>query len=141
MKKIAVESVSGPEAHDQDTKHNEIVRNDPLLSVIVELVEAQADDGPKTVSITLFVGGFMVTGELITFKEYAEGTGFGKFVELLDSEQPQPPISPTARMFIHLKNAQFLSGVHTPIPDGAGVYWRGRLSEVGGFCHGKMVVS
>jgi hypothetical protein len=140
MKKILLDSASGAEADSQNTRYDEIVRTDPLLSIIVELVEAQSDEGLKNISITLFVGGFMVTGKLVTFKEYAEGTSFGKFAELLEKEQPDVPISPTTRMHIHLKHAKFLSGAHKPIPDGEGVFWRGRLSEVGGFCHGEIAV-
>ncbi|MBP0716154.1 hypothetical protein J8I33_22850 [Burkholderia sp. AcTa6-5] len=40
--------------------------------------------------------------------------------------------------YIHIKGARFFSNSGNPIPGNGGVWWRGRISEVDGFCLGEL---
>ncbi|MDX7860227.1 MULTISPECIES: gas vesicle accessory protein GvpU [Aeromonas] len=104
--------------------------------------------------ITLTVGGTLVSGQLISGKEY-----FDHLADLLhQDDQVEGSVSNTLSremkwmseniysdpdsnktVYIHLKDAQHYSGV-TPLPTNGG-YWRGRLCDVSGFTLGSMSVS
>lgn len=108
--------------------------------------------------ITLNVGGFLVSGQLIGGKEYFESFGsdfagaffttfpnngedaenikasFARNGEIYSSndEVEVPPPN-----YIHLKDAKFHNTNGEPIPSNRGVLWRGRLSGVDGFSLGS----
>ncbi|HHQ4529688.1 TPA: gas vesicle accessory protein GvpU [Aeromonas hydrophila] len=104
--------------------------------------------------ITLTVGGTLISGQLISGKEY-----FDYLANLLRrDEHAEDSVSNTLSremkwmseniysnpdsnktVYIHLKDAQHYSGV-TPVPTNGG-YWRGRLCDVSGFTLGAMSVS
>ncbi|MEJ2046344.1 MAG: hypothetical protein P8X74_22405 [Reinekea sp.] len=106
-----------------------------------------------TFGITLNVGGFLVSGQLVGGKEYFEGFGgdfagvfagsesaeniqesFAKHGDIYsaDNETPPPP------SYIHIKEAKFFNTNGNPIPGNRGVWWRGRLSQVDGFSLGSL---
>lgn len=114
---------------------------DPILGLYIDLVELiEGGDGPT--SITLCVGGMLVSGEIISADEYHEATGFARVLEKLrQHEDSEERMFLQARRFIHLKNARFFMGAHSGIPNNKGVLWRGRLSEVTGFNTGLLSAS
>lgn len=128
---------------------------DPILATFVSMMEARkiAD-----VTVTLWTGGVLVSGRIASLTEYLDGTAetfdraasdpsksFGEVVRILIDNLPD--VDPEAelaedkalRRFIHLRNAQtFAPGTGHPIPSGAGVWWRGRLDAVDGWCFGEL---
>ena len=108
------------------------------------------------IGITLNVGGFLVSGTLISGNKYFEGfaTEFsGAFreqdvaEEIRDTiskfgdiyrpkEHSEPELPPPS--FIHLKEARFFHTNGNPLPMNRGVLWRGRLLEVSGFFLGQL---
>ena len=114
-----------------------------------------ANDGVG-VSLTLNVGGLLVTGNLVSGKEYfiEFGKVFAKAIDPEDGEnakgiresyemmaqdvygQDESKSSPPT--YLHMKNAKYysVSGDSLPNNDETSL-WRGRISEVGGFSLGS----
>lgn len=107
--------------------------------------------------VTLQVGGFLISGIIVSGRRYFEGFAseyasvftdqetadlvrqtFSKGGEIYTTadEDPQEPIYPPA--FIHLEQARFFNTSGKPIPANRGVFWRGRISEVSGFILGRL---
>ncbi|MRG90324.1 hypothetical protein GF068_00060 [Polyangium spumosum] len=108
-----------------------------------------------SLGVTLQVGGLLVSGTLVSGHKYFSGVGaelaaatpgsdetkerlrstisrLGEnFTKPADGNEPKP-----LPQYIHLKEARFFHVGGKPIPSNNGVWWRGRLSEVGGFCLG-----
>jgi len=122
---------------------------DWFLQNLVNMVNS----GGFSLDITLNVGGFLVSGQMIGGKAYFEGFGsdfasaienpkiaasieaaFAKNGEIYSLEGEMPP-SPS---YIHIMNARFFNTNGNPIPDNRGVWWRGRLSQVDGFSLGSL---
>jgi hypothetical protein len=122
----------------------EVAQTDWFLQALVDL----ADNSNQEFDITLQVSGMLVSGRLVSAKSYFEGFAedfaspisgdyaesmkklFMQFVET-DENQLFP-------QFVHLKNARFFNIGGNPIPMNRGVWWRGRICEVGGFCAGSI---
>jgi hypothetical protein len=107
--------------------------------------EQQAD-----LSLTVMVGGTLVTGLLISEREYFSrvGTMFSREVPDLSPEgresldrfwstwadrREQPPERSVTPAFLHLADAHVIVGDGIGIPRPAGVLWRCRLGAVDGF--------
>lgn len=143
-----------PEPESEDEVEPQLVRHeaDWMLEMLVDM----ANDGLET-GITLQVSGFLVSGSLVSGKQYFEGIGteygnavpgesgqtlkasfssLGNIYADLDHAKKKGIKVPTPN-YIHLKEARFF---HTgaPIPGNRGVWWRGRLSEVAGFALGSL---
>jgi hypothetical protein len=102
-------------------------------------------------TLTLWVGGAIVSGTLVGASVYLEGISV--LLEDLDSERVLTSSFrrlsehlQEARMdvpdgdvpaFIHLRGAHSLSPSGAAIPTGPGVWWRGRLDAVDGWCIGE----
>lgn len=104
--------------------------------------------------MTLTVGGTLISGTLIGVRQYfdevsaffANPFDSGKYPDIKEtfrqigeqcscvspSEQTETP------SYIHLKNVNFATIDGNPIPENAGSWWRGRLSEVQGFTPGRL---
>ena len=126
------------------------LRTDWFLQYLVSLVR----NSPMEFGITLQVSGMLVSGQLVSHKTYFEGLaialseGLEKFPDLADTFKTGIPsfgVTPAniesnvdipMPQFIHLKNAKLINTAGHDIPRGAGVWWRGRISEVGGFILG-----
>lgn len=122
---------------------------DWFLQNLVNIVNS----GGLSFGVTLNVGGFLVSGQLVGGKEYFEGFGsdfagafsdsesaeyiqksFAKHGEIYSSDkETSPPPS-----YIHLKEAKFFNTNGNPIPGNRGIWWRGRLSQVDGFSLGSL---
>ena len=114
------------------------LRTDWFLQYLVSLVR----NSPMEFGITLQVSGMLVSGQLVSHKTYFEGLaialseGLEKFPDLADTLNIESNVDIPMPQFIHLKNAKLINTAGHDIPRGAGVWWRGRISEVGGFILG-----
>lgn len=103
-------------------------------------------------SITLNVGGFLISGNLIGGKKYFDKfaaefsnavkdkseaevikSALSKNGEIYSSDEVEMPLP----VFIHLEDARFFSTQGKPIPNN-GVLWRGQISKVDGFTLGGL---
>ncbi|MFL1806044.1 gas vesicle accessory protein GvpU [Plesiomonas shigelloides] len=136
---------------EEKNEVTQVIRIDDKDWFLQSLVN-MANGGVLSFGITLNVGGFLVSGELIGGKAYFEGFGsdfasglsdssiadqvkasFAQHGEIYSSnENPSPPA------YIHLKDARFFNSNGNPIPGNRGVWWRGRISEVDGFSLGSL---
>jgi len=133
--------------------------NDWFLQLLVSLVNGKSG---VSFSITLNIGGSIISGDMISGQEYFETfadsvskglelsglesvaprtrEAFLKFAEIYNKDNPNDnEINKRQPSFIHLKNTKFFHPGKPPIPDGEGFLWRGRISEIGGFSLGKLV--
>lgn len=117
------------------------------------LVDAANGCDRTVIGITLQVGGFLVSGMLASGRMYFEELGadyastvseetaemvretFAKCGEIYKSTDDENPDLPQPT-YVHLKEARLFNAAGKPIPENHGVWWRGRLSEVSGFCLG-----
>jgi hypothetical protein len=123
---------------------------DWFLQILVNMA-----NGGLRVGLTVQVSGFLVSGELCGGRDYFDGMAEefvggiqgiddpesirNSFARLRDEYYPQVPVDKKADpSFIHLKNARFFNTAGNPIPGNGGVWWRGRISEVGGFILGLL---
>lgn len=127
---------------------------DWFLQNLVNMVNAKDIE----LGITLNVGGFLVSGRLVSGQKY-----FGGFGEDLGSSFNDPEIrrnieqsyaqlggiytagrkpdeSITPPNYLHLMNARFVHTTGEAIPSDGGVWWRARISEVSGFFLGTLGV-
>lgn len=128
-------------------------QQDWLLQTLVDIVNATQ----VRIGITLQTGGMLVSGMLVSGKDFFEGfaanfaSGFPshdegvenikqRFVDFGDIYAPQEGETPMEYPphFVHLANARFFGAADNPIPGRPGVWWRGRLSEVSGFLLGTL---
>ena len=133
----------------------EVSQTDWFLQSLVNI----AHDVNLEIGITLQVSGMLVSGNLVSGKQYFEGfatdfasafiahpevaesikNSFASYGDIynkeaeVESSQPQP-----LPQYIHLKNARFFNTAGNPIPGNRGVWWRGRICEVGGFTLGSL---
>jgi hypothetical protein len=117
-----------------------------------------ANVAPLSFGVTLQVSGLLVSGYLVSGKAYFEATGqqivsslaqnaaladqMRKMFATFESAYPNDPAQ-TERpvpQFVHLQNARFYSTDGTPVPSNAGVWWRGRISEISGIVIGILGV-
>lgn len=128
-----------------------VTQSDWFLQSLVNMVNIN----DLEFGITLQVSGLLVSGNLVGGKEYFEGFAedfsssftnepevaenikssfaqYGEIYEKKDGEEIPPP------QYIHLKDTRFFNTSGNPIPGNKGVWWRGRISEVGGFTLGSL---
>ncbi len=121
-------------------------RDDDLLAQLV----AFAGIG-LSVGVTLTVGGSVITGNLCNGKEYIEhirdsivGAGGDDlqaflepyFADRLAIYDDQPDVIRIA--YVHLRDAVIFNGAQRGIPTNRGVFWRGRLDAIDGWCLGTI---
>lgn len=126
--------------------------SDWLLEILVNIVNKSKSE----IGITLQVGGFLVSGLLVSRAQYFDGfasdfssafpdqeaaedirNSFSKFGQD-QSEEGEENSNSLPPAYIHLKKARFFMNGSKPIPDNQGIWWRGRLSEVSGFFLGSL---
>jgi hypothetical protein len=136
-----------------ETENKEIERNVPLEDPFLQILVDFANKNEFPFGITLNVGGFLISGTLISRKRYFEGFGedfatvfnnveatqsikkaFAELGDISKDEQKEFP-PPT---YIHLKDAKFFNTTGKPIPGDRGVWWRGQISKVQGFVLGSL---
>lgn len=145
------------EAKEEQVKEarevSDSVDRDWLLQYLVTHTNIDKD---FTQPITLWVGGGLISGVLVSGEKYFD-TFIEEFVTRFTEEAAQgtrevlrelgaryyekdesPDCSNT--VFIHLLNAQFWSPSGSiPSGSGSGVTWRGRISQITGYSLGKIV--
>lgn len=124
---------------------------DWFLQWIVDFVSRTEGE----VSITLTVGGNMISGSLISHKDYftsmseslskpfeSDGPETAEAMkELILSFSPQPHAgeNENSPQYLHLKDARIYTNSNAPISP-TGVLWRGKISAVEGFSFGRIAV-
>jgi hypothetical protein len=117
-----------------------------------------ANVAPLSFGVTLQVSGLLVSGYLVSGKAYFEAVGeqivrgvaqdagladqMRKMFATFESAYPADPAQKDRPVpqFVHLQSARFYSTEGTPVPANEGVWWRGRISEIGGIVIGILGV-
>jgi hypothetical protein len=117
-----------------------------------------ANVAPLSFGVTLQVSGLLVSGHLVSGKAFFEATGqqivsglvqnaaladqMRKMFATFESAYPNDPTQTDRPVpqFVHLQNARFYSTDGTPVPSNAGVWWRGRISQISGIVIGILGV-
>ena len=115
---------------------------------ILEFFVQAANKHEFTLDITLNVNGAVVSGTLVSAKDYfdalSENFEDGSDVaqklseELAKAGETVEENSNSEANFIHLKNTKVYCGDSKPTPSKGKILWRGKLSEVDGFFLGKI---
>lgn len=123
---------------------------DWFLQYLVTLVE---NTEGLSFGITIQQGGLLVSGELVNERAYFEGfaeefaatSGLSpedrnqlreSFATLEGGGQSEAGDRSAVALFIHLRDARFLTDSGNARPAAQGAWWRGRLAEVRGFAVG-----
>jgi hypothetical protein len=153
--------ITEPKSQSQEPDEKNVAAELPapqadwFLELLVRMAHDDIENG-----VTLLVGGFLVSGTMISGPKYFEGIGAEyaaaasaqgqegaesfkqTFAQIGDFSKPPadnsdaPPFA-----YIHLKDARFFHNSGQPIPANHAVWWRGRLSEVAGFIIGNISYS
>jgi hypothetical protein len=140
--------------------------SDWLLNGIVGMVHgAEQAEIRLGVPVILNVGGFLVTGFVISGQEYFERfsqevavglpdafgeetkasiiDSFGRLGEIYVSDEEETIEDATLDQynFVHLRDVQFIHNEGAPIPPEPGMLWRCKLSAVDGFTLGLLLPS
>ncbi|ALC88584.1 gas vesicle protein GvpU [Bacillus sp. FJAT-18017] len=116
---------------------------------VLELFVQAANNHGFNLDITLNVKGAVVTGTIISARDYFESLSgtvedgsdvAEKLSDMLSNagESAGSESQPEAN-YIHLKNANVYVGDSKPTPSKGDILWRGKLSEVDGFFIGRIV--
>ena len=133
-------------------KEYQEIETDWFLQYLVDLT----NQGAITCGITLNIGGFLISGILVSGKDYFEGfaeeissgyrdekiveslrKAFGSFAKKYDRIENPEEKRPFPH-YIHLKEARFFNTSGNPLPGNRAVWWRGRISQVQGFILGLL---
>jgi hypothetical protein len=133
-------------------KTDNVPSKDWFLQFLVNL----ANKNRFELDITLTVGGILISGRLVGVRQYFDDLST-YFAGSFDSGKKTEEIKETFKKigdqcacvssseqtenpsYIHLKNVHFYNAQGKLLSDDAGVWWRGRLSEVQGFAPGKLI--
>lgn len=126
-----------------------LVPGDFLLQFLVKEVDAMG----FSMSITLHVGGTIVTGDLASVREYSRYLS-KEFASAIRAEDPKETASQLTRAFeenenlltsdrylprfAHVKDAELLTPGGAAIARISAPWWRGRLSSIDAFVLGKV---
>lgn len=151
------EDVAVTEAEAQQELPPEPLKVDWFLRNLVDLINQRSFG----ISISLHVSGFVVSGTLISGRQYFEELGamvgdamshspelaesfrayFTQPATLVYGQEEDEQKSAKYPSFIHLKDARFFrSGNQVAFPN-QGVLWRGKLVDVSGFFVGSISVN
>lgn len=115
---------------------------DEVLVLLIKQIEAaemnpNLSEEDKYIDVILNVHGMIVSGELVSYKTYADG-----FVKSKTDDEPDATtVESEDRNYIHLRNVKFYVSSGNPIPanESKEIFWRGRLSSVDGFSLAKLI--
>jgi hypothetical protein len=138
-------------ANSKATAVAETREADWLLRMFVNNANAVGGD---FLSITLNVGGLIVSGTLVGASDYYKGISRifsteerpkeGTWAALLLKQAETAKFDPktdgviTPANFIHLRDARLHTNGQRGLPSNEGVWWRGRLDSVDGFWIGRL---
>lgn len=127
----------------------------PSMDWFLQLLVNLANKNRFELDVTLTVGGMLISGTLAGVRQYFNDLG-SFFASPFESDMNSAELEKTFRTigekcacvtpseqtdtpsYIHLKNAMFFDASGRLISGAAGVWWRGRLSEVQGFSPGLL---
>ena len=121
---------------------------DGILELIVKFSEYE--ENPIESAITLIVGGFLVSGHIISKEKFMEINPLTAWIKEIadkheeENEEPDDASKPDddgKRRYIHLRDAQYFSPGQPPIPGSGSVSCRIKLSDVAGFHFGYLATS
>lgn len=113
---------------------------DRILETLLKIAYRMESDGPDMpTDIILTVGGILISGTVISQKQYLQLLGGGVILEIIEAAKSRGELSETDEFpddesndFIHLANAKFfVSGQSSLFNNGA--LWRGRIDAIDGF--------
>lgn len=110
---------------------------DALLTIIARVADEGADN-----TITVLVGGALISGKLVTAREYMDHSvvtkAFAQKVDEIELQDPPPQEILDGRPnFLHLKDAQYILGSGAMFPSTGGVYCRVSIHSVNAFNFGR----
>ncbi|MGM7701472.1 gas vesicle accessory protein GvpU [Pseudalkalibacillus sp. Hm43] len=115
---------------------------------VLEYFVKASNTGDLSLDITLNVNGAVVSGTMISAKEYFEALS-GKLEngndisqklseELAAASEATDEYNDAEANFIHLKNTRVYCGDSKPTPSKGKILWRGKLDQIDGFFLGKI---
>jgi hypothetical protein len=116
------------------------MKTDRMLeyAIAVALGVGDKTDGRLEYQITLSVSGLLITGQIISGRDFMQSVD--SFTGVEDSFTNEPvegtPLKPIDTGFIHLKNARLFQGgqsVPPSIATNSGSFWRIKTESVDGF--------
>lgn len=121
---------------------------DKLLLMIIGSSQMLADktDGRFEPSITIVCGGVIVSGIIISAREYVRSSSILDTIGETFDEVPRQVGEPSGfenlheEGFIHLREAQFFFPGQVPIPAN-GMYFRARIADINGYTFNRFQVS
>lgn len=140
------------DSHEQTETPAQLVESNDIDWHLANLVALTNDYPGVGIGVTLTVNGALVSGLLISGKEYFDSLseeigkdsgnslsmgiseGMKNISETLYSSSSKP--RPVNTVYIHLKDARHYIG-GSAIPQ-KGAYWRGKLCDVSGFTFGSL---
>ena len=126
---------------------------DPLLNLLISLSEkSESESTPEShsgIPITLFVGGIIISGEIVSKAVYYQQFAAGNVHDILSKFMSKTELATltegceAANKYIHLSRVQFISTngnstLNQAIGTGTTFFWRGRLDRIDGFHVGKL---
>jgi hypothetical protein len=118
---------------------------------ILEFFVQASNKHDFSLDITLNVKGAVITGTLVSAKEYfdslsetfEDGSEVAQKLseELAKAGESVDENQSAEAYFIHLKNTKVYCGDSKPTPSKGKIMWRGKISEVDGFFLGKIAES
>lgn len=124
------------------------VHDGPAVDIILDILVSFANTSSGEFSMTLNVPGGVVSGNVIGISEWLERVATllephsddfaGAFRHIKDdhAERTRDDDGPAPK-FIHLDGAHWIDSSGTT-PEGDGVLWRGRISDIAGWSFGKV---
>lgn len=108
--------------------------------MLVSLIVAAEAPEPIEQDITLMVGGFLVSGFVVSYEKYLThhqmAAGIGEALNQVRESEPELPEK--TYNFIHLRDAKYYHMAGNPIPGNMGIFMRISLESVHGFSFGKL---
>lgn len=115
---------------------------------ILEFFVQAANKHDFSLDITLNVKGAVITGTIISAKEYfdtlseifEDGDEVAQMLsdQLVDAGEAAESQDNPEAYFIHMKDTKVYCGDSKPTPSRGEILWRGKLSEIDGFFLGKI---
>lgn len=139
-----------PEGHDTEGRSQAELQGDPLLTGLIRDVNSRdTDDG---LSITLIVGGVIVSGKLGSRTAYNRACMWhldqgaerdnveirAMFRSDVEAGEASPSPWPS---YVHVRDVRFFDATGASVPRGRhwpSVWWRGRIERVDGWTLGEL---
>lgn len=112
--------------------------------MLISLIALAKAENPIEQDVTLLVGGFLVSGFVVSYENYVKHHQITESIETAFEELRKVPTpegeepADDSPNFIHLRDAKYYHTSGNPIPGNTGVYVRLSLESVHGFSFGKL---